>query len=285
MHAIQTSGNCIRNVTADHFAGAAADEVADPRPYAEIIRQWSSLHPEFSFLPRKFKIAVTGAPSTTAPPSRCTTSACIVKRLADGELGFAVWVGGGQGRTPIIAKMIRDFLPEAGSAQPTCEAILRVYNLHGRRDNKYKARIKILVHEIGAEAFARAGRGGVAAHPRRRAEAARGGDRAHRGLFRAARASTSAPAEGGAARQPDRALRPLGDAQHARPQAAGLRHRHHLAEAHRRHPRRCLAPTQMDADRRSRRALLLRRGARHATSRTWCCRTCASATCGRSIRR
>jgi sulfite reductase (NADPH) hemoprotein beta-component len=151
MHAIQTSGNCIRNVTADHFAGAAADEVADPRPYAEIIRQWSSLHPEFSFLPRKFKVAVTAAEHDRAA-IQVHDIGLHLKRLAGGGLGFAVYVGGGQGRTPIIAKLIRDELPEADLLS-YLEAILRVYNLQGRRDNKYKARIKILVHEIGAAAF------------------------------------------------------------------------------------------------------------------------------------
>ena len=154
MHAIQTSGNCIRNVTADHFAGAAADEVADPRPYAEILRQWSSLHPEFSFLPRKFKLAVTGAPNDRAA-IQVHDIGLEVKRNAAGEIGFAVWVGGGQGRTPMIAKKLRDFLPEA-DLLAYCEAILRVYNLEGRRDNKYKARIKILVHEMGAAELTKA---------------------------------------------------------------------------------------------------------------------------------
>ena len=149
MHALQTSGNCIRNVTADHFAGAAADEVADPRPYAEILRQWSSVHPEFSYLPRKFKIAVTGAERDRAA-IQVHDIGLHLKRNAQGELGFAVYVGGGQGRTPMIAKKIRDFLPEADLLAYTT-AILRVYNLHGRRDNKYKARIKILVHETGTE--------------------------------------------------------------------------------------------------------------------------------------
>ncbi len=153
MHAIQTSGNCIRNVTADHFAGAAADEVADPRPYAEILRQWSSLHPEFSFLPRKFKIAVTGAPSDRAAIQVHDIGLHLKKNEA-GELGFAVYVGGGQGRTPLIAKKIRDFLPEA-DLLTYVTAIVRVYNLNGRRDNKYKARIKILVHETGAEELTR----------------------------------------------------------------------------------------------------------------------------------
>ncbi|WP_159951057.1 nitrite/sulfite reductase [Rhizobium sp. 18065] len=153
MHAIQTSGNCIRNVTADHFAGAAADEVADPRPYAEILRQWSSLHPEFSFLPRKFKIAVTGAPSDRAAIQVHDIGLHLKKNEA-GELGFAVYVGGGQGRTPLIAKKIRDFLPEA-DLLTYVTAIVRVYNLNGRRDNKYKARIKILVHETGVEELTR----------------------------------------------------------------------------------------------------------------------------------
>ena len=151
MHAIQTSGNCIRNVTADHFAGAAADEFEDPRPYAEILRQWSSIHPEFSFLPRKFKIAVTGATTDRAAIQVHDIGLQIV-RNDKGELGFAVYVGGGQGRTPMVAKKIRDFLPLA-DLLAYCEAIVRVYNLEGRRDNKYKARIKILVHEKGLEAM------------------------------------------------------------------------------------------------------------------------------------
>jgi sulfite reductase (NADPH) hemoprotein beta-component len=153
MHAIQTSGNCIRNVTADHFAGAAADEVADPRPYAEILRQWSSVHPEFSFLPRKFKIAVTGAERDRAA-IQVHDIGLHLKKNDKGEIGFAVYVGGGQGRTPMIAKKIRDFLPEEDLLSYTT-AIMRVYNLHGRRDNKYKARIKILVHETGVEELAR----------------------------------------------------------------------------------------------------------------------------------
>lgn len=153
MHAIQTSGNCIRNVTADHFAGATADEVADPRPYAEILRQWSSVHPEFSYLPRKFKIAVTGAERDRAA-IQVHDIGLHLKRTAHGELGFAVYVGGGQGRTPMIAKKIRDFLPEQDLLS-YATAILRVYNLHGRRDNKYKARIKILVHETGTEELTR----------------------------------------------------------------------------------------------------------------------------------
>ena len=153
MHAIQTSGNCIRNVTADHFAGAAAEEVADPRPYAEILRQWSSLHPEFIFLPRKFKIAVTGSERDRAA-IQVHDIGLHLKRDTAGRLGFAVYVGGGLGRTPMIGHKIRDFLPE-GDILSYVEAILRVYNLFGRRDNKFKARIKILVHETGADEIRR----------------------------------------------------------------------------------------------------------------------------------
>jgi sulfite reductase (NADPH) hemoprotein beta-component len=153
MHAIQTSGNCIRNVTADHFAGATADEVADPRPYAEIIRQWSSLHPEFSFLPRKFKVAVTAGTRDRAA-IQVHDIGLNLRRLEGGGLRFAVYVGGGQGRTPMTAAKIRDDLPEADLLS-YLEAILRVYNLYGRRDNIHKARIKILVHDLGPDAFAR----------------------------------------------------------------------------------------------------------------------------------
>ena len=152
LHAIQTSGNTIRNVTADHFAGASADEVADPRPYAELLRQWSTDHPEFQFLPRKFKIAVTGAAEDRAV-TRAHDIGLVLKERdgAEGrERGFEVIVGGGLGRTPMIGKTIRDWLPEA-DLLPYCEAIVGVYNRLGRRDNKYKARIKITVHENGLE--------------------------------------------------------------------------------------------------------------------------------------
>ena len=149
MHAIQTSGNCIRNVTTDHFAGAAADEVADPRPWAEIVRQWSSLHPEFSFLPRKFKVAVTGAARDRAA-IRVHDIGLELRRGPDGGIGFRVFVGGGLGRTPMVGREIRDFVPE-NALLAYLEAILRVYNRYGRRDNKFKARIKILVHERGIE--------------------------------------------------------------------------------------------------------------------------------------
>ena len=149
MHAIQTSGNCIRNVTADHFAGAAADEIEDPRPTAELLRQWSTDHPEFAFLPRKFKIAITGAPNDRAVTKAHDIGIRMV-RDNDGAPGYEITVGGGLGRTPMIGKVIREFLPKA-DLLPYLEAILQVYNLTGRRDNKYKARIKILVHETGIE--------------------------------------------------------------------------------------------------------------------------------------
>lgn len=149
MHAIQTSGNCIRNVTTDQFAGAAADEIIDPRPVAEIIRQWSSLHPEFSYLPRKFKIAITGAPQDRAAVKFHDIGLMAATNDA-GDVGWRVFVGGGLGRTPMVAKEISDYVPHE-YLLPYLEAILRVYNMYGRRDNKYKARIKILVHETGIE--------------------------------------------------------------------------------------------------------------------------------------
>jgi sulfite reductase (NADPH) hemoprotein beta-component len=149
MHAIQTSGNSVRNVTADHFAGVAADEIEDPRIWCEIIRQWSTLHPEFSFLPRKFKFAITGSPTDRAAV-RIHDVGLRMHRNAAGEVGFEVMVGGGLGRTPFIAKTIRDFLPKQ-DLLPYLEAILRVYNQLGRRDNLHKARIKILVHDLGTD--------------------------------------------------------------------------------------------------------------------------------------
>jgi sulfite reductase (NADPH) hemoprotein beta-component len=153
MHAIQTSGNCIRNTTTDQFAGAAADEHADARIYAEMIRQWSTLHPEFSFLPRKFKIALNGAATDRAAVKVHDIGLNLVQDEKN-RLGFEVVVGGGLGRTPVIGKIIRGYLPEADLLS-YLEAILRVYNLLGRRDNKYKARIKILVNETGVEEFTR----------------------------------------------------------------------------------------------------------------------------------
>ena len=152
MHAIQTSGNCIRNTTSDHFAGAARDEIKDPRPWCEIIRQWSTFHPEFAFLPRKFKIAVTAA-ETDRAAIRVHDIGLHMRQRGD-EIGFEVHVGGGQGRTPVIASLVSEFIPE-DRLLDYLEAIMRVYNLHGRRDNKYNARIKILVTELGEEEFTR----------------------------------------------------------------------------------------------------------------------------------
>ena len=153
MHAIQTSGNCIRNITSDQFCGVAADELADPRPYIEILRQWSTFHPEFAYLPRKFKIAVNAAVEDRAAVKVHDIGLNLI-RNDNGELGFQVMVGGGLGRTPIIGSVIREFLPWQHLLSYT-EAIMRVYNQYGRRDNKYKARIKILVKALGVEEFAR----------------------------------------------------------------------------------------------------------------------------------
>ncbi|MFV0245722.1 MAG: nitrite/sulfite reductase [Qingshengfaniella sp.] len=149
MHANQTSGNTLRKVTADHFAGASADEIADPRPVAELLRQWSTDHPEFQFLPRKFKIAITGSPNDRAVTRAHDIGLRMVRNDA-GDPGFEVLVGGGLGRTPMIGKVIRDFLPKA-DLLPYLEAIVSTYNQLGRRDNKFKARIKITVHENGLE--------------------------------------------------------------------------------------------------------------------------------------
>lgn len=152
MHAIQTSGNCIRNISSDQYAGVSADEVADPRPLAELLRQWSSFHPEFTYLPRKFKIAVIASAEDRAAMRLHDIGIELVKK--DGEIGARVFVGGGMGRTPMVAPEIRDFVPFA-EVVSYLEACLRVYNRHGRRDNKYKARIKILVHEMGREEYTR----------------------------------------------------------------------------------------------------------------------------------
>lgn len=153
MHAIQTSGNCIRNITTDEFAGVAADEIMDPRPFAEILRQWSTFHPEFIALPRKFKVAINGAVEDRAAIAIHDIGLTLVKNDA-GEVGFKFMAGGGMGRTPIIGSVIREFLPWQHLLTYT-EAVMRVYNSYGRRDNKYKARIKILLKSLGVEEFAR----------------------------------------------------------------------------------------------------------------------------------
>lgn len=153
MHANQTSGNCIRNTTTDQFAGVQADEVTDPRPYCEIIRQWSTFHPEFAYLPRKFKVAVNASEKTDRAAIRVHDIGLQIVRNQAGELGFRVHVGGGLGRTPMVAPVIREFLPEL-DLLTYLEAILRTYNRYGRRDNKFKARIKILVKALTPEGFA-----------------------------------------------------------------------------------------------------------------------------------
>ena len=153
MHAIQTSGNCIRNISSDQFAGAAADEVTDPRPWAELLRQWSTFHPEFSYLPRKFKICVIAADEDRAA-MRLHDIGIQLTRNDAGDVGAAIYVGGGMGRTPMVAPLIKDFVP-IDDLLSYVEACLRVYNRYGRRDNIYKARIKILIHEIGADDYRR----------------------------------------------------------------------------------------------------------------------------------
>ena len=152
MHAIQTSGNCIRNISSDQYAGVAADEVADPRPWAELLRQWSTFHPEFTYLPRKFKIAVIASEDDRSAMKLHDIGLKLVKR--DGQIGAEVYAGGGMGRTPMVAPQINEFIPE-DEIISYLEACLRVYNRHGRRDNKYKARIKILVHELGVDEYRR----------------------------------------------------------------------------------------------------------------------------------
>ncbi len=156
MHCIQTSGNCIRNTTADPYAGVAPDEIEDPRVWAEVIRQWSSIHPEFLFLPRKFKVAITGAAEDRAAIAFHDIGLRMVKGRGEnaGKIGFGVYVGGGQGRTPYVALPLNDFLPREHLLS-FLEATMRVYNLHGRRDNIYKARIKILVNALGVDEFRR----------------------------------------------------------------------------------------------------------------------------------
>src|SRR5271170_2266919 len=152
MHAIQTSGNCVRNITTDHYAGVAGDEVVDPRPYCELVRQWAAFHPEFAYLPRKFKIALSGS-QTDRAATLVHDIGLHVLRNAAGEIGFRVLVGGGLGRTPMIGHVIRDLLPRSEILN-YLDAILRIYNRFGRRDNKFKARIKILVKDMTPEIFA-----------------------------------------------------------------------------------------------------------------------------------
>ena len=181
MHAMQTSGNCVRNITTDQWAGVAADEIEDPRIWAEVLRQHSTMHPEFTFLPRKFKIAITAAAHDRAAVKVHDIGLRLIRNGA-GEVGFEVMVGGGLGRTPFIGKVIKPFLPKR-DLLTYVEAVLRVYNQYGRRDNIYKARIKILVHELGAEKFAAEVENGMGRDQGRRAGArSRRGRRRRRAL-------------------------------------------------------------------------------------------------------
>ena len=280
MHAIQTSGNCIRNVTADHFAGVAADELADPRPFAEILRQWSSLHPEFSFLPRKFKIAVNGAPHDRAAIQAHDIGLQIVRN--DARRTRLRRLCRRRARPHAVHRPEGARFPAAARpARAIVEAILRVYNLEGRRDNKYKARIKILVHEKGSRRLARGGRGGVRRARRRVARPAGRRDRAHRRLFRAAAARAArrrraSASSAGAARTPSSPAFFASNVVAA--QGSRLRHRHRVAEADRRRAgRRQRRPD--GRGRRPRRGLFAGRVARHRTSRTSSCRMSRSTTC------
>ena len=263
MHAIQTCGNCIRNITTDQFAGVAADEIVDPRPYAEIVRQWSTFHPEFAYLPRKFKIAVNGV---VRRPRRHAGARHRPARGEEraGEVGFRVLVGGGLGRTPIIGSVIREFLPWQ-HLLTYLEAILRVYNRYGRRDNIYKARIKILVKALGLEEFARQVEAELERPERRPGNADRTRKLSAWRPSSRRRPTRSCPATtlGSARRSPTTGLRQLGQAQRQAAQGAGLRRRDAVAEE----DRRAAGRRDRRADglrRRPGRRLQLRRTARHA---------------------
>ena len=254
MHAIQTSGNCIRNVTADHFAGAAEDEIEDPRILAEIVRQWSTLHPEFTYLPRKFKIAVSGSEHDRAAVKFHDVGIEIIKN-DKGETGYRVYAGGGMGRTPYIGHVVGDFVAKK-DILAFLEAVMRVYNQSGRRDNIYKARIKILVNALGAEEMRRqvmrefeeiSASGTLDASCRR--------SRQHRALFCPAGFRTFKRRRSGirSRAQIERGFPRLDGNQHLASSRAGLCHRHDFAEANRRRAGRCLARTARRAGRSSRR--------------------------------
>ena len=286
MHCIQTSGNCIRNVTADHFAGVAADEIEDPRPTRRAAPPM--VEPASGIQLPAAQVQDRGDRRRRGPGGdrACTISACACCATTPARSATRSMVGGGLGRTPMIGKIVREFLPEA-ELLAYLEAILRVYNLDGRRDNKYKARIKILVHELGAEAFARRGRGGI----RRASTGARSTStparrRPHRGLFRAARLTRRCRRPRGASSAAKRGpgLRPLGSDQSSpRTRSPGyaivtISLKPIGGAAGRRHRR-------SDARRgRSRRALLVRRIAGHATCRTSSCRMSRRTICRRSGR-
>ena len=260
LHGMQTSGNCVRNITTDQWAGVAPDEIEDPRIWAEVLRQHLTMHPEFSFLPRKFKIALTAATHDRAAVKVHDIGLRLFRNGA-GETGFEVMVGGGLGRTPFIAKTIKPFLPKRDLLSYV-EAILRVYNSYGRRDNIYKARIKILVHDLGAEAFAKEVEaewrqikdGPLALDP------AAVDDIAARFRYPAyERLEDSPPALAAARERPP--VRRLARQFGRQPQGRRLRHRHAVAQAGRRHARRRHRGAD-GCDCRSRRSLLVRRDPR-----------------------
>ena len=232
MHAVQTSGNCIRNITTDEFAGVAPDELTDPRPWCEVLRQWSTFHPEFAFLPRKFKIAVNAAAEDRAVIRAHDVGLEIIRDEA-GELGVRVFAGGGLGRTPVIGKVVREFLPRKHLLS-YLDALLRVYNRYGRRDNIYKARIKILVNALGIEEFARQVEEEWSFTERRPDDADRRGIRAHcPPISRRQPTKRSLPADDTAYLRSNRqrqGVRRLGQAFRACAQGSGLRGRDAVAQ-------------------------------------------------------
>ena len=243
MHAIQTSGNCIRNVTADHFAGASVDEIEDPRPTAELIRQWSTDHPEFTWLPRKFKVAVTGSPNDRAVTRAHDIGLRMVRDDA-GEPGYEVIVGGGLGRTPMIGLTLRAFLPKV-DLLAYLEAILQVYNLHGRRDNKFKARIKILLQEEGIEVMRERVGNGIPAEPPIAAARVRSACARDRSRVRAAGLRAARPHASRAFGKPSR----LDRHEYRRAQAGALCDRHSFPQTDRRHTGRCYRRSDAGAGR------------------------------------
>ena len=279
MHAIQTSGNCVRNITSDPLAGVAADEIVDPRPWCELMRQWSTLNPEFAFLPRKFKIAVTGATTDRTAALRPRHRRAGGARRQHGEVGFRILVGGGQGRTPMLGYTIREFLP-AAELLNYFDAILRVYNLPRAARQHLQGADQDPREGTDAGGVHPPGRSRMGARARRSRHGARKRNRAARRPFRRSAVPRLRPRQRRVSRRDRRqpAVLALGRAQRAAAQAQGLRDRHAVAQAHRNAARR--RDRRGDGrDRRSRRALQLRRGCASPTSRTWCSPTCCRTTC------
>ncbi len=240
MHCIQTSGNCIRNVTADHFAGAVADELEDPRPISEIIRQWSSFHPEFNYLPRKFKIAVSATEKDRAAVKFHDIGIEIIKNDA-GETGYRVFVGGGMGRTPYVALLIGKFVSKV-DILAYLEAVLRVYNEYGRRDNIHKARVKIMAHQLGADEFRRQVEVEFAEIKKKGTLQLPPEELARIEAYFAPPAFEDLPdasPEFDAAAKADKGFRRLGEGEPHAPSRQGLCHRHDLAQDHRPDAGRC----------------------------------------------